>query len=327
MSTTRYLGTITQHTNLTQDQWHALRAKVITSTEVSALFGLSPYETEFELWHRKKAGVIVTIEPNERMTWGTRLQNSIAKGIAEDNKWNLASADGEFRECAATRIGASFDFFVRPDGSAEWSILEIKNVDSLAFKQGWVVGADGEIEAPAHIELQVQHQMMLTGLHNCWIGCLVGGNTVKLLSRAAAREVQEAIAKKVAAFWRSIKANDPPTPDLLKDAELLRQQNLDSTPGETLQVPQGAPEFGLILELVASQAEEKKWGEEVTRLKSALLLRIGTASKVVSEIATVSCGTTAESPGTLITPEMVGTYYGARKAFRQLRVTPKKEKS
>ena len=90
-----------------EQEWLALRLEDITSTEVSALFNLSPYQTEFELWHRKKNKEIVTIEANQRMKWGTRLQDSIARGIAEDNGWNVRRMD-EYVRIPELRIGSSF---------------------------------------------------------------------------------------------------------------------------------------------------------------------------------------------------------------------------
>jgi hypothetical protein len=59
--------------------------------------------------------------------------------------------------------------------------------------------------------------------------------------------------------------------------------------------------------------------------KAQILERIGKASKVVSPLGTISCGLTKESLGTLITPDLLGTYIGARKGFRNFRFTPKKE--
>ena len=40
-----------------EQEWLDLRKKDITSTDVAALFNLSPYKTEFELYHEKLSGV------------------------------------------------------------------------------------------------------------------------------------------------------------------------------------------------------------------------------------------------------------------------------
>ena len=53
-----------------EEEWLKLRTLDVTSTESPALFGLSPYMTKFELWHRKKSGEVYTIKDNERMFWG-----------------------------------------------------------------------------------------------------------------------------------------------------------------------------------------------------------------------------------------------------------------
>jgi hypothetical protein len=61
-------------------------------------------------------------------------------------------------------------------------------------------------------------------------------------------------------------------------------------------------------------------------IKARVLERIGRASKVTAPNGTLSAGMVKESAGTLITAEMVGTYSGARRGFRQFRFTPKKTK-
>ena len=78
-------------------QWLAERAKDVTSTQVAALFGVSPYLTEFELWHQKSNGIVEAFEENNRTRWGNRLEETIAKGFAEEfpeNAQKLATDAG-----------------------------------------------------------------------------------------------------------------------------------------------------------------------------------------------------------------------------------------
>src|SRR3990167_4888783 len=180
-------------------EWLELRTKDITSTEIGALFGFSPYLTAFELWHRKKEGLVVSIDENERMKWGTRLQDSIANGIAQDNVWKVRRMD-EYIRIPSLKIGSSFDFSIECETNG---LLEIKNVDSLAFKDGWLVDGDN-IEAPPHIELQGQHQLLVSGRQYAYIGALVGGNTVKLIRRQVDEAIHAKIKTAAADFWKSI---------------------------------------------------------------------------------------------------------------------------
>jgi putative phage-type endonuclease len=150
-----------------EKQWLAERAKDVTSTEVSALFGLSPYLTEFELFHQKRDGVTVKFEPNERMKWGNRLESAIAHGAAEDMGWDIAKFNVYMRDQAA-RIGSSFDFEIKSSANGP-GILEIKNVDWVQYQKSWIDDGNGNIEAPEHIELQVQHQMEIADYNWCAI--------------------------------------------------------------------------------------------------------------------------------------------------------------
>ena len=49
-----------------REHWLSLRAQDLTSTDVAALFGMSPYKTKFELWHEKRSGERVRIAQNDR---------------------------------------------------------------------------------------------------------------------------------------------------------------------------------------------------------------------------------------------------------------------
>ena len=60
-----------------KQDWLENRLLDVTSTEVSALFNVNPYQTEFDLYHQKKDKVVVNIEDNERMAWGRRLKDGM----------------------------------------------------------------------------------------------------------------------------------------------------------------------------------------------------------------------------------------------------------
>lgn len=283
-----------------QAHWLALRTMDITSTEVAALFGLSPYITHFELWHRKKEGTVVKLEENERMKWGTRLQDSIAAGIAEDQNWLIRRMDEYIRD-NELRIGSSFDFSIEqfipnietPDN--EKGLLEIKNVDALIFRDGWAFDEDGDLEAPPHIEIQVQHQMLLTARPVVHIGALVGGNRVQLIERRPDKSVFQAITQKVTDFWASIESNRPPTPDFIRDADFISQIYGYADPGKVFDA-RDDDEFGMWA------SEHKRLGEEIKMLtevrdgfKSRMLMRMQDAEKVVGDGFTISAGVIGEA--------------------------------
>lgn len=304
-----------------QEQWLGERAKDVTSTEVSALYGLSPYLTEFELFHNKRDNVIVRIEPNERMRWGNRLESAIAHGVAEDQGWDISKLNIYARDTAA-RIGSSFDFKINSSSDGP-GILEVKNVDWLQYNRNWIDDGAGNIEAPEHIELQIQHQMEILGYEWTALVALVGGNEQKVVLRNRDRNIGSDIRQRVAAFWERVQNNTAPSPDYTADAEyIIKQLRSDADAGLVAESDASLDELIERYAFLNSSIKEQESIKDATRAQ--ILERIGRASKVVSPLGTISCGLTKPSQGTLITADMLGTYVGGRAGFRNFRFTPKK---
>jgi predicted phage-related endonuclease len=116
------------------EHWKSLRVKDVTSTESAALFGLSPYITEMELFYRKKTGEVAEFTDNQRMRAGRLLEPAIANMVADE----LGCEVKPFKCYARNpeRMGASFDFVITSGQYKDW-ILEIKNVDFLVYRDQW----------------------------------------------------------------------------------------------------------------------------------------------------------------------------------------------
>lgn len=307
-----------------KDHWLELRSQDITSTEVSALFGLSPYMTEFEVWHRHKSNLKSDFKENDRTIWGSRLEPAIAKGIAEDNGWDVIPKK-EYMRREDLRAGSSFDYAVvklmRDEQNkltgmfSEEAILEIKNVDSLIFKENWIVDEETKdvVEAPTHIEMQVQHQLMISGLDKAYIGALVGGNKLTLIERNRDEEIIAAIESKIKEFWKSIEENREPKPDFKKDADFISKLHGFSEPGTENLADEKVEELAKIYKEVAEQ--EKEITSRKKAIKAEILTRIGNTERVLGESFTISAG-------------MVGPAHIEydREGYRNFRITFRKKK-
>jgi putative phage-type endonuclease len=306
-----------------RDAWLRERVKDVTSTEVSALYGLSPYMTAFELYHQKKNQAVVQIDPNERMKWGTRLESAIAHGAAEDMGWNIEPMNVYIRDADA-RIGSSFDFKITSSSDGP-GILEVKNVDWLQYRDKWIDDGAGNIEAPEHIELQVQHQMEVTGIAWAAIVVLVGGNEQKIVLRNRDKDVGANIRTKVAEFWQTIEAGRAPSPDYVADAQfIIKSLANKAEAGLVAQSDEALDELIEQYAFLSRSIDEQEALKQAT--KAQILQRIGTASKVISPLGSISCGNVKGRSGTLITADMVGTTIGATEGYRGFRFYPKKEK-
>ena len=307
-----------------KQSWLENRLLDVTSTEVSALYDLSPYQTEFELYHQKKEKLVVRLDDNERMLWGRNLESAIAHGAADTMGWEIYKFD-DYLSNPETRMGSSFDYkitksnkFDQPDEGV--GILEIKNVDGVAYRKNWKDDGNGNIEAPEHIELQIQHQMEVADIKWCALVALVGGNTQKIIFRKRDRAIGEDLTKKVGEFWTKVKAGTPPSIDYLKDAEyMIKTLHNQADAGVILDADEDLDklidDYNMINKELHSMSKTKD------SIKAQILERSQKASKILSKYGTISCGMSKESKGKLITKDMVGTYQGPRKGYRMFRFT------
>ena len=293
--------------------WLALRRVDVTSTEVASLFGASPYKTAFGLWQSKRPGYVEEpFEETARMKWGTRLQDAIALGVAEDQGWNVRRR-GVYSRIPELRLGASFDFEIltHPDGPG---ILEIKNVDYLQFRDTWS-DDDGILEAPPHIELQLQTQLLASGRSWGAIVALVAGNEPRIAVRKASPQVASEIEQAVSAFWASQKAGVSPDPDWLADSKHLRQLYSHAAPGAVLY--NNSDELDDLVAQYKHLSSEIKGLEDLKEaVRNQVLASIGDAEKVVGNGWSISAGTVEAK----IIPEYI------RASYRGFRVNVKKAK-
>ncbi len=281
----------------TEEAWLQARAKDITSTSVSALFGVSPYLSKFELWHRlRNPNIELIANPQgERLRWGQRLQQAISEGVVEDKDWVLIDAD-EYVRIPELGIGSSFDYrgfdpnldeeLVLTDYSKLENsrfLVECKNVDSLEFRNGWLL-TDFGLEAPAHIELQAQHQMLVSGIGECYIAALVGGNRLELLHRHYDEQVGTRILEEAESFWES----DEPAPDFRVDSQFISRLHQYAEPGKVLDADTELTQ--LLAEYAQYGAEKRSAEDNQDAAKARILLKIGDAERVHSEIGTLSAG-------------------------------------
>ena len=298
-----------------KQSWLENRLLDVTSTEVSALFDLNPYLTEFELYHQKKDKVVINIDDNERMMWGRHLEDSIALGFAEKYKMKVEQFDVYMRD-PETRMGSSFDYKIVSE--EEPMILEIKNVDGLAYRKNWIEHDEYNIEPPEHIALQLQHQLEITGYNVGYIVALVGGNTMKVVRSERDPRIGKLLKGKVENFWERIKLGVPPDVDYTRNSRyIIKNLCNQADAGVTLEADEEMDK--LIDDYYAINKEHVSLGKTKDSIKAQILERSQNASKIVSKYGTISCGMSKESKGKLITQDMVGTYQNPRKGYRMFR--------
>lgn len=197
----------------------------IGASESPALFGLSPYTTEFEIWHQKQ-GTIPSpdLSSDERVNAGQFLEPSIAAWATHKWHWPILNIKPYREHPTVQRMGASLDFET-VDGLEP---VEIKNVDNLIFRDSdWQHDGDVITDAPAHHLVQVQHQISCqpaerkTQPERGWLIVCVGGNKLYRMEVPRHDGFIAELERKVETFWASIAANDAPEPNFEIDANAI----------------------------------------------------------------------------------------------------------
>ena len=263
-----------------ETEWLKLREIDVTSSDVAVLFDHSPYCTLFEYWHRKKNNLTIAFEETERTKWGKRYEAPTAEGLAEDYGWKIKPLKCYMRHDAVQGMGSSFDYEIEENG--EIGILEIKCVDYKEYKAKWLV--DDEVEAPLHIELQLQHQLEVADRNFGYIAAMIGGNKPVVVRRERDREIGRHICRRINEFWKSIRDNIEPLPDFKRDGDVIKMLYGDAD-GQEVDLSNNNRIASLIAEYPALQvaASEAKKAQEAAKaeiaaaMKTASLGRVGDA--------------------------------------------------
>lgn len=300
-----------------RDEWLGLRAADVTASDIGSLFGLGG-TSKFQLWMEKSKREVVSFEDNIRMFWGRKLERAIAEGICEEMGWKLIDQPVTYYRDPRFNIGATPDFFVECPKRGI-GLLQIKNVDFLVFKSKWTPAKDGG-EAPDYIEAQLQCELGVTGVTWGAIGALVAGNDHHVYIRDSYADVVAAMQEECRKFWQSIADNVEPPMNFEQDADFIIKLNSNSTEGKVVDMGDNLELMELVRQYQERQREEKNAQEAKDALKAQIFVLSGDAAKVIIGDMKLNVSTTKDSPGTLVTQEMVGTYVGGRKGYRQLRV-------
>ena len=309
-------------------EWLKLRHDLVCSTEISALFGMNPYMTALELAIAKKEPDPSTFEASERLEWGLVLQRAIATQIARKYGVKVKALNG-FGKSSICRMGASFDYQIvgEDDTTVEDEglrimyrehgpgVLEIKNVDGLIFKNQWHE-TDGVLEAPPHIEIQIQAQLNCIGWKWGAFGVLIGGNRLELLIRKYDDAAGLAMNKKVIIFWNDLAAGKMPPVELPADAGIIKQLYAYAEPEKVVDLQADADFAALCKEVADANLAIKIATEAKETAQAKIILAMGDAEKALAAGYSVSAATVAEA-------QIEAKAY-LRKAYRSLRVYPKK---
>lgn len=190
------------------DEWAAARRRRIGGSEIAAVIGISPYESPFSLWHRKR-GDVGPVELTEPMRWGTLLEDVVAARFAELHPELSVRTTPAFVHAERDYQTAAPDRLLYPSrrGRKPCAIYEGK---TARMPDDW--GSDGTDEIPVHYRAQCLWYLDCLGLELCHVAVLIGGSDYREYQITAAPDEARFMRTEAEKFIASL--DDGPRPSI-----------------------------------------------------------------------------------------------------------------
>lgn len=299
-------------------QWHELRRKHVGGSEVAALFGLSPYQTRFDIWHIKAGNISGAQLDAERIEAGNFMEPAIASWAAKRWGVDLRKFSGYVIHPTVEGMGCTPDY-ISTDATL---IVQVKNVDGMEFYKNEQWDCVGEVltKAPMHILLQCQHEMACTGIAKGWLVVCVGGNRLLRMEIEPRPKTAEKLETEVKAFWDSVHLGAEPKPDFQADADTIAALNPHCVEGKSIDLSTNNRAHEVAANWLCGKKMEAEGSAMKDEAQAELLLMIGDAESATVGDMVIKASTVKATAGKKITAGMVGMVTGARKAYRKFSI-------
>lgn len=264
-----------------RETWLSIRQSGIGSSDAAAAVGLNPYKSQLELW-MEKTGRLNTAQDAEAqpstevdngpLFWGTVLEPIVAEHYAKRTGHKVRRVNAVLQHKDYPWMLANLDREVA--GSAEVKILECKT----AGINGAKLWRDG---VPEYVQLQVMHQLAVTGQSAADVAVLVGGNELRIFRLQRDEALIGRLIALEAEFWRYVEDDTPPPADASDSAERALRNLYPDDDRQVLDLsdqPELVDAFEQ-LQAVRSILDDTK--QQEAQLKHQLQQAMGTASEAL----------------------------------------------
>ncbi len=192
--------------SLEREEWLQVRKRGIGSSDAASAVGLCPYKSQLELWMEKTGRTVRSEEPgqDDPMYWGTLLEPFVAAAYAERTERKVRRLNAVLQHPTYSFMLANIDREVV--GAADVQILECKTAGEFGSR----LWRDG---VPEHVQLQVQHQLAVTGKQTADVAVLLCGQKLEVHRVERDEEVISRLIVLEARFWEHVTEDTPPPAD------------------------------------------------------------------------------------------------------------------
>lgn len=278
----------------TREEWLAARRTYgIGSSDVPAILGISRFQSPLALYHQKKGLEDPSPAYQEHARWGQILEGPIAQRFSEetgravfdpnesgdfkilrrtDKPWMIASVD---RIQAATlpqahNLGMSLGEDVKPAPRAGLGILEVKNAH-LYMRDEWM-GEAANNQPPVEYQVQLQHQLAVSGALWGSIAALIGGMIFVWADLERDQALIDKLIELEDEFRLRLELSEPPPADGSESTKEVLKKLYPKDTGEVIQLPSESADWhaGLAAAKLARDKAEADFDLYSNLLKQAI---------------------------------------------------------
>jgi len=261
---------------LDRNTWLAIRRSGIGSSDAAAALGLNPYKSQLELWMEKTGRLSGNHEPShdEKLAsplhWGQVLEPIVADHYAQHTGHRVQRVNAILQHVEYPWMMANLDREVV--GHDKVQILECKTTGVHGAKL-WRRGV------PEYVQLQVMHQLAVTGQQAADVAVLLGGHELQIHRIERDEAMIEQLIALERQFWDYVESDTAPPADGTDSADKALRTLFPKDDGETVDFSQ-EPELNQAFDELkqARQALDAAKKDE-TRLRHRLQQAMGSATQ------------------------------------------------
>jgi putative phage-type endonuclease len=281
--------------DMSREDWLQVRKQGIGSSDAAAAVGLSPYQSQLELWLVKtgRDEGLPRIDPNDEsspMYWGTLLEPIVA---------------AHYTKHTGNRVRRTNAVLQHPDPDKAWMLANIDrevvgatDVQILECKTAGEFGArlwrDG---VPEYVQCQVQHQLAVTGKAAADVCVLVCGQEIRVHRIDRDEELIARLVELEQRFWDYVVTDTPPPADGSDSADMGLRCLYPRDYGNTVDLRDDADLCQAFVDLVSVREEIEAREQAEARLKQQIQERMGNASRARFTAGIVSWKRSKDSNG------------------------------
>jgi len=269
---------------LSRDEWLEVRKHGIGSSDAAAAVGLNSYKSQLELWMEKTGRDTDLPKPDPTDTtapvyWGTLLEPIVAASYTQQTGRRVRKVNAVLQHPDRPWMLANIDREVI--SASDVQILECKTAGEFGARH-WRDGV------PEYVQLQVQHQLAVTGKQAADVAVLLCGQQLKVHRIERDDELIAKLMLLQEQFWRHVTTDTPPPVDGSDSAATALQYLYPRDSGERLDFSEDSQMAALFTDLQEARSQVDKYKQLEEQYKQKIQQAMGDASQAIFETGLVS---------------------------------------